>query len=325
MNSPPDIYPISGPTFRPHLHSNYFPIVNRLVRNDSIDRYYVLHLDPISVDIDKINELIEEYNPEYITYSCEVDGVTMSAFYNDNIRTVMPHNPVAFKNHESDEIIFPENTEKYGYRPTEVMIAGNKYSVFDWTTFGEQAVISCKGYIESGLATDRIEIYLTRTLTHDRSESMISGLNEILPIEGLSSPEIYKDDTMKSNSIIMICLLIGFCCVMLIFGFLVKYITREERRNNLILLLVGAERSEMTLVIIMEQLFLNLGFSIIAALLHKILFSTLLDSLNLYSGVSMSLANYLLVIALTTLAAFLVTTPYLISASREKMISYRRG
>ena len=308
-----------------YLYNNYSPMVNRLARNDSNDRYYSLQLFPTKIEITAMNDLIIQYDPEYIVYCSNIDDITVMAYYNDQVLLGTVYGRTTFDGHACDEIIFPENTEKYGYRPSKVLLNEKEYDVFGWTASPYEAVISCDGYEKNEFETNEIEIYLKNTLSEMKSEELLSELTAILPVESVLCPEIYMDETITNNSVIVLCLTVGFCAVMIVFGFLVKYIVEEERRNNLILLLVGASRAEMALIVISEQFMMNLCFSVLASLLHRVLFTTILDSLNLYPGITLEISGYLFVISLTSLVSLLITMPYLIHALHENVISYRRG
>ena len=307
------------------VYSNFSPTAARLGQNNSQDRYYKLSLENGEIDINNTISVIEKYSPDYINfYHKTEEGFCVAAFYNDNIEFLTVGGRIDISGYNGSYIVFPEDTEKYGYHPQTVTLEGRKYSVLGWTASDIDCAVSLSGYIENGYRTDEVEFYVRQVLSDSANSALLDELSKYMNIDGYKSPADYYEIEKNASKVILVSISIGFIVMMLVFGFLVKYIVKSENRENVIYRLVGGSQGELVGIIMMEQLVLNLVLSVTASALHFLLFNGAFEFLNLYRNISMTFVDYALVIALTTVMSFFVITPYLIHSVRQSSLAYRK-
>lgn len=312
-----------------YVYNNFMPSVIREGRNDSIDRYYNIYLDGAYVDADSIIEFIEGYDPGYIIFChavCESDSenITVQAYYNDDVTTVMSGGRTNIGKYNGDYIIFPEETKRYGRKPDRVTLEDKSYEVIGWTAGFATAVVSMRGYIDNKLTTSNIEIYLNQVLSYEKSEEFIDGLAQMMKIQGVKSPELYAEEEQKNNRIGIISISLGFFAMMLVFGFLVKYIIQTNKKEDGIYMLVGAGKGEVIGIIFLEHIIMNLTLSATAVILHLALYYPIFNRINFYENVHMSFLDYVIVVALTSLLSFIIILPHLLRSYRYSVAAFRR-
>ncbi|MCM1308416.1 MAG: hypothetical protein NC223_07455 [Butyrivibrio sp.] len=310
-----------------YAYNNFMPSVTREGRNNSIDRYYNFYLDGENIDAVEVTRVIEKYDPDYITFNHEVadhDGIEIQAYYKNEIIAPVSGGMVDIGKYGGNHIIFPETTEEYGSRPKTVTLDGRSYEVAGWSSTIGTCVISMQGYIDNGLSTSNVEVYLNRVLSYEKSEEFIGELAQLMEIQSVNSPERYIEEEQRDNRIGIVSISLGFFAMMLIFGFLVKYIVQTSKREDGIYLLVGAGKGEVIGIIFLEHIIMNLALSVAAVLLHLILYYPIFGKINFYDNVHMSFADYVTVVAVTSLLSFVIILPHLIKSYRYSVADFRR-
>lgn len=310
-----------------YVYNNFMPSVTREGRNDSIDRYYNIYLDEEQIDVAGVIRVIEKYNPDYITFSHKIsdcEGIEIQAYYRDEIIAPISGGMVDIGKYGGHDILFPETTDAYGSRPDQVTLEGRRYDVVGWTAAIGTGVISMRGYIDNHFATSNVEIYLNQVLSYEKSDEMLDELSQRMEIQGVKSPELYAEEEQKNNRIGILSISLGFFAMMLVFGFLVKYIVQASKKEDGIYMLVGAGKGEVIGIIFLEHIIMNLTLSVTAAVLHLILYYPVFRKMNFYDNVQMSFADYVIVIALTSLLSFIIILPHLLKSYRYSVAAFRR-
>lgn len=310
-----------------YVYNNFMPSVTREGRNDSIDRYYNIYLDGENIDVAEVTRIIEGYNPGYIIFYHKVadfEGVEIQAYYKDEIIVPTSGGIVDIGKYDGNYIIFPEKTDEYGTKPDKVELEGRSYEVVGWSNTVGTCVISMQGYIENNFETSNVEIYLNQVLSYENSQEFLGELSRLMEIQGVKSPELYADEEQKNNRIGIISISLGFFAMMLVFGFLVKYIIQTSKKEDGIYMLVGAGKGEVIGIIFLEHIIMNLALSVTAVILHLTLYYPVFRKINFYDNVHMSFADYVIVVALTSLLSFIIILPHLFRSYRYSVADFRR-
>lgn len=308
-----------------YVYNNFSPLHTYEARNDSVDRYYQIDIESSDRSIAEIIAYIEKYNPEYIEFTHYAENMHIKAFYQDQIQTRLAGGKIDISSYPADSILVPENSNELGYKPEQICIDGTELKVVGYTLFNNECVVSQEGFIQNGYSLNRIDILLKHVLADKQSEKFIRGLTNMLAVSNMRIPELHNDEKRQADIIILICITIGFMSVMIVFGLLIKYIASIRQRENGILRLVGGSRREVISIVLLEQLIINLVLSVAASIIHKCLFSTILEPLNIYRNIRMDFYGYSLICSITALSGFAIVMPHLVRMVFKCPLIYKEG
>lgn len=201
----------------------------------------------------------------------------------------------------------PKNTDEYYFKSTP------------------DYYIPADAYFQSGIKTWKITIYVAEPFSQSMMYNYGYFLHEIFntkynPLKDVSGeydcvgiPKTvymaeYGDRFAQYWSIMEI-----FAVSIFSFMFLLKYLMDSCRRENSILMMVGAKKSRILVTNFIENVILTLFSTAIAILIHIALYDCLFSKINLYENIVYSAEDYLIITLIVFVMSTIIQIPFIIS------------
>ncbi|MCD8056219.1 MAG: hypothetical protein LUE25_05865 [Clostridiales bacterium] len=223
-----------------------------------------------------------------ISLSCREDGVKVYGLYSGEA-------PVSIEiglsglSSDSDIIIPADDITPVG---GTVNISGTDFTVVGRQTLSGEYYITYQAY--KSLSFETMQIYAVaaerQNFSDDKAEAY---LYELFPDAYVKTPEIYEifDASQSANTMILIC---GCYAVAVVsFMFLLCYLIDSCMDENTASLIVGARKSDITVMIFWECLVLTSLSNALGLLLHAALYEPLFSKINVTDGGRLGVGNYL--------------------------------
>ncbi len=197
--------------------------------------------------------------------------------------------------------------------------------------------IPADAYFQSGIKTRQITIYVAEPFSQSMMYNYGYFLHEIFNTKynpltdadgsydcvGIPSSVYaseYGDRVSQYQSIMAV-----FAVSILSFMFLLKYLMDSCRRENSILMMVGAKKIRILATAFIENTILTLSGTIIATLIHITLYDCLFSKINLYKNVVYSIEDYLLIAFIVLVLSTIVQIPFTISYWVKNIRNIKEG
>lgn len=185
--------------------------------------------------------------------------------------------------------------------------------------------IPADAYFQSGIKTYQITIYVAEPF----SQSMMydygyflheifntkynpltdaDGTYDFVRIPNSVYASEYGDRVSQYQSIMAV-----FAVSIFSFMFLLKYLMDSCKRENSILMMVGAKKIRILVTTFIENIILTLSSTIIAVLIHMALYDCLFSKINLYENIVYSIEDYLIIALTVFVLSIIVQIPFMIS------------
>ncbi len=109
------------------------------------------------------------------------------------------------------------------------------------------------------------------------------------------------------------------------FMFLLKYLMDSCRRENSILMMVGAKKKRIVLLNLIENIILTFISSAVAVVLHIVLYDSLVTKINLYKNITYSAQDYLIIVLLAIGLSLIVQIPFIFTYWFKNIRNIKEG
>lgn len=208
---------------------------------------------------------------------------------------------------QDDQVIVPRGcTAKTG---SGITILGREYTVVGRTT-SDEFYITQKAFQEQGLEVNTVTI-LARERQNLYNDPMEQYLKEAFPGGYIRTPYIYQasDDMGTTAGSIMLCGCFAVVCIS--FMYLLVYMIDQSMDENIISMIVGAAKRDITFFIFWEGLLLSAGANILGLLLHALLEPSLFKTLNISTDLVYTLSDYLSIFLMMLVVTVLILLLFL--------------
>lgn len=202
-----------------------------------------------------------------------------------------------------------------------INISGTKYEIIGMSTRDFEFLVPAKNFENLNYSINQIEIQTTDKMSRKDNAEFIEKLHEAFPEGTLtSSPTDYYNsaDNNYLEGISLIAFMFIICS--LSFMFLFKFMIDQSNAENIIYSIVGANKAKIIFILILENAFLSGIVAIIASILHKILYNSIFNHINIFDGIEYSLKDYLLIIVMIIILSCITSLPFIISCIKNSII-----
>lgn len=171
---------------------------------------------------------------------------------------------------------------------------------------------------------DTVTITFDDTLSKAECENYINVLKvEYKDIYIKASPLTYYNQAENNMGFELITLGLGYIIAMLSFLFIMKYMVDKNSRETIIYAVVGANNKQVSLIMFLENLVLTLGILLVAIILHSSLYNAFFSKINIYSGITYSAFDYLIICVVVIVFSSLATIPFIKEYLKSTIIQNR--
>lgn len=235
------------------------------------------------------------------------------AYLNNNANVYAYPEPQIFNEAQQHELVAvaPKN------KPDTIKIANKTYNVVSKQTV-EHYIIPVEKLFSSGVRIAQIKIYTENKL----SENMMYRYSDYLEnniSKKFKSTDVYVEppkvwyNTENDGNKMGFSGITAIAAISLIaFMFLLKYMMLLSHKNNVILMMVGAKKSDVLKIVILENIILVTGSVLSAVLLHSILYQPVFSKVNIYGNIVYYPMDYLNIYLIILLVSLLVNIPFFV-------------
>lgn len=201
--------------------------------------------------------------------------------------------------------------------------------------------IPADAYFQSGIKTYEIEIYLTEPFSQSTSYNYTNFLRDLFDIEydphagGIVDHNIIHDYLITPDNAYLkeyeyhralyMEIISIFAASLFSFMFLLKYLMDSCRRENSILMMVGAKKSRILATNFLENIILTLSSTAIAILIHITLYDCLFSKINLSESIVYTAEDYLIIALSVFVLSTIVQIPFIISYWFKNIRNIKEG
>ncbi len=192
-------------------------------------------------------------------------------------------------------------------------------------------VIPIEKYFDSNIRTCRIEICVSERFSKDSmslySDFLDDWLKELYPDSAfdIKTPGTYYGSEDAANMQGFATIIAVFIVALISFMLLLKYLMDSCRRENSILMMVGAKRKRIILINLLENIILTLSSSAVAVVLHIALYDSLVTKINLYKNITYSAQDYLIIVLLAIGLSLIVQIPFIFTYWFKNIRNIKEG
>ncbi len=197
--------------------------------------------------------------------------------------------------------------------------------------------IPAESYFQSGIKTCRITIYVAEPFSqivmynygyflheifNTKYNPLVdhSGEYDCVRIPSSVYASEYGDRVSQYRSIMAV-----FAVSILSFMFLLKYLMDSCKRENSILMMVGAKKIRILATTFIENTILTLSGTSIAILIHIALYDCLFSKINFYENIVYSIEDYLIIAITVLILSTVIQIPFMISYWVKNIRNIKEG
>ena len=227
---------------------------------------------------------------------------------------------VYFMPEEEWSIIIPSDS-KFKIGDT-VNINGHGFEVIGQQTFNDY-YIPYSAYEKLQLPVSDMVIISEKRPDYSEDQLLIQ-LQEVYPDSHIRSPWLWRLN--ERNEAVAAIIIIAVCYAVSItsFMFLFKYMIDSISDETVIFLIVGGSKTEMSLMLFWETILLSLFSNGIGIGLHKLLYTSVFEKLNIAENIVYTLADYSIICLVMLVTSLIVVIPFVIRYYRKSLIDTRR-
>ena len=132
----------------------------------------------------------------------------------------------------------------------------------------------------------------------------------------------YEKSFAKSELLIYVCPF--YAVSMLAFMFLLKYLIDETADEMVVYSVCGASKTTVSVMLFWEIAILSLTTGVVGALLHKLLYRSVFDKLNVVPGIRYRFVDYAVICLSMLVISMLVSLPFIASFRKLSLIDSKR-
>ena len=171
-----------------------------------------------------------------------------------------------------------------------------------------QYIVDYDTYKENGLDTN-VLILLSKDRWHYDNDVPCLTLQKMFP-DAAVRPSFYERYDERDSELIMPIIKIVFFISFVTFAFLLSYLSEQIADENIVSLIVGANRTTLYCMIISEGLVMAVASEMLGLIGHFLLYDIVFDKLNITTGIVYHYSDYLNILLIMTAGTFIITSIY---------------
>ena len=270
------------------------------------------------IDAPTTSGYIERYKGDLSDY------IIVDSYINNNNDMMVNPEPNIFSNEQLKQSVIAAPKGKTG----SMKIQGENYNIVRNITDIDY-VIPIQKYMSSNLRTCQMVIYTDDIWSKFAMTEYTDYLKNILDIKNCSykmydpSPFYGENDNRTQQEMAMLMAVFG--CTAVAFMFLLKYLMDCARRENGILMMVGARRKHILLMSFLENMILTISCVIIASLIHIGFYKTFFSKVNIYEKLQYYPVDYVIIAGMILAATIIIQVPFMMVYWKNNIKSIKEG
>lgn len=201
----------------------------------------------------------------------------------------------------------------------------------------EKYYIPADAYFKTGIKTWTVDIVIKERFSQNMMYRYVNYLRDVFNIkfdpavdnEGsydyVRGPIIYYIEDANQVSSQFYSIVYIFMLSLISFMFLLKYLMDSSRRENSILMMVGAKKRLVMLVNFIENVALTVISTVIAIAIHILLYSSVFSKANLYENIKYSAQDYAIIDLLAIGLSIIVQIPFIFTYWFKNVRNIKEG
>ncbi len=234
---------------------------------------------------------------------------------------------VNFKDDELKEgknvIILPsDRTNPYNIKNGDkITVAGREYEVIGMCTTSFNFYIPPETFKKYGYPVDHLVIRTTKHMSRADNSRFIADIHNAFPDSTLGiSPSAEYEAADRNAPYEINNIICEFIVATLSFMFLMKYIIDSSNSENIIYSMVGATRKRIFAIVLIENIVIYGAVASLACVVHKLLYKSFFDQINVYRGITYTLTDYVIIVLAVIVLSCIVSLPFIFSCLRNSII-----
>ncbi|MDD3260475.1 MAG: hypothetical protein PHU79_00965 [Oscillospiraceae bacterium] len=223
-----------------------------------------------------------------------------------------------FPDKGGNSVIMPKT---YAGNPGDtVQLLGQNFLVIGLSTRTNQCVIPFTVYKQLGISTNKMELILNKKLNGAETAAVVALLQKMFPQAQVTSPKAYQALAKSAQPGETLRAAMLYAVSLLAFLFLFKFMSDQNRFENVLYAMVGATRKQVKKVLLAENILLSLLSGTIGLTLHASLYSTVFVKLNPLGAVPYTLGDYGLLLFLILAVSLFTAIPFLVQFQHTALV-----
>jgi hypothetical protein len=208
---------------------------------------------------------------------------------------------------------------------TTVTLAGKTFSIIGTTGNWFEMILPFNSFKTMNFTVDSLELVTERVLSEEETAALLSGVYSYFQVKTFTGPEQLGTDRTgeEARRLLFVCIIGGV--MLLVFSYLVRFFLEETAYEDVVYRLVGAKRMDLTEILLLETVLLNLFVGVVTVCFYQLTFPFLWDKLNFYAGTRLSFYDLLLILICETGLSVWILLPQIVRLSRTAVASVRQS
>lgn len=282
--------------------------------NDTIEPEYIIEYEEDGRRI--VRSVTYDGSPGYrLSYPGATNSIILTSYINNNNNVFYNPKSNTFTSEQLHQnvLVAPKGKSE------DLKIQGQDFEIIRNESV-PYYVIPIEKYFDSKIRTTKMQICISERF----SKNMVFRYGDFLKnlFKGLypdnTGIKFYLPDAFYGQEDFAVqqefALIIAIFMVSIIsFMFLLKYLIDSNRRENSILMMVGAKRKHIVAMNFIENLVLMLISTFIAIALHALLYNDVISKANLYENITYSVQDYAIIAIISIGISIIVQIPFMIA------------
>lgn len=325
-----------------YFYGNFMPAFEEFedALSDITQRSYTVSFNEPVPLTEKCIEPLKNHDIESVSFKCdytppnsEYPEMSITAVSNnDEIKKLLNDYYDGYPTPQLSEGEFSENViligdEKKYDKPT-ITINGTEFRVIT-TKNNPYYLMPINTFFKQGFTSDYYSFVLKNKPTTDENYTIMGDTMSLLAdeykgIDASITDPLSVSGYNKNNEIftyfLQLCLIYLVCFISC--AFLFNYLFKRNIYENVIYMIIGAKKRTIFLVAIAEVALLSIISSVVAIIIHAVLYNTVFVKVNNYI-IQYSAVDYLIIAAFVTLLSVIIMLPFFISTIRSTSIDLK--
>jgi len=181
-------------------------------------------------------------------------------------------------------------------------------------------LIPFQTYLDCGFVSNQVNVVLDRILPTETEANFVQSLKTIFPDSIVQdTSQMRKNLQMKMiQELPQIGLM--YLCSLLSFLFLMKYMVDKLGHENTVYAMLGASKRKVVCLLLLEIILWITSINILCIIVYQSLYTPLFSKLNMLDGITYDLTDYILILLIAIVTAFLSALPFIWKYGHSSLI-----
>ncbi len=251
--------------------------------------------------------------------------ISISSIFRDDTGLLASTGRVEFTKEELENkkrvVVLPSDFGNSLDFPENISLMGHDFQVIGVQQgYSKEFFIPSSTYDDLKLETGLITIDLKNRLSHTEEEAFEREMREVFPGCLIQSPSDTIQDFEQGTLGEILLVSVVYFLSTLSFLFLIKFLMDAHSPEDITYFLVGAKKSTVIIITMLQNLILILCSGIIGIVLHRILWNPIFTMINYSSNVQYNFVDYLVILSMMLIISAIAQIPFLWNYYRKSLI-----